>query len=133
MGGALRSRLLRSQVPLVVAEGRCRSGASRGTGLHEPTRRTPHPGLPIRCLATSTLGGRDEKDYSRWIMVLSTDVFWRKGPLNPCNGRAVFRMDIGISHAGTTARQPTTDAGCRRENLTNSAAMRRPRARWANG
>ena len=55
MSGALGLALVHSHVPLVVAEGRCRRTPPGGCCLHGQTRRTPHPVLLRRCLATSTL------------------------------------------------------------------------------
>ena len=56
-GLALRSSNWRIHASALSGGGRC-SGASRESAC-KATRRTPHPGLPMRCLATSTLGGWD--------------------------------------------------------------------------
>ena len=59
-----RLTMLHSQVPLVVAGGRCRSSASRALACMHQLAGRRIPACLKRCLATSTLGGRDGSESS---------------------------------------------------------------------
>jgi len=53
--------LVRSHVPLVVAEGRCRRTPPGGRG-YEPARRTPHPAPCFGSSPEDALGERDKRN-----------------------------------------------------------------------